>query len=172
MVGEEYEALLQSALEDQAQHYEGEISRLYAELTAEQVDHNTMSAEEVRDVALLREEIDHLRRKIEETGRELLDMQAQEASHRATPQSLLREQQAAQDLPKSMQEECSKERAQNQTQVEELEQQIADLTANQRMMEQFSQNGELANAQIWGTGEASPSKNGKRGKKVRKNGRR
>jgi hypothetical protein len=27
MIGEEYEALLQSALEDQAQHYEGEIMR-------------------------------------------------------------------------------------------------------------------------------------------------
>ena len=38
MIGEEYEALLQSALEDQAQHYEGEITRLRAELTAENVD--------------------------------------------------------------------------------------------------------------------------------------
>ena len=45
MIGEEYEALLQSALEDQAQHYEGEMSRLHAQFTAEQIDKNSMTDE-------------------------------------------------------------------------------------------------------------------------------
>jgi hypothetical protein len=166
MIGEEYEALLQSALEDQSQHYEGEIMRLRATLTAEQVDAESMTKEELEEIESIRKEIAERRAEIDRISRELLDSQAQEAGYRATSQRLLREQQVSQDLLKKIREDSSREHAQGNMQVEELELQIADLTANFRMRDQFS--GELSNAQIYGTtgNEAKPNKKG--GKKSRR----
>jgi hypothetical protein len=65
MIGEEYEALLQSALEDQAQHYEGEITRLRAELTAAVVDQSSMTPNEQTVVEAVRGDRDRLRHDIE-----------------------------------------------------------------------------------------------------------
>lgn len=166
MIGEEYEALLQSALEEQAQHYEGEITGLRATLTAQQVDQESMTPEETSKIKSLREQIAALRADIDRAGRELLDSQAQEAGHRATSQRLLREQRVAQDLLTKIQQEALSEHEQGRMQIEELELQIADLTANHRMMQQFSQNDDLKNAQIFGTEQSSPkSKKGKKPKK-------
>jgi BRCA1-associated protein len=151
MIGEEYEALLQSALEDQAQHYQGEISRLRAALTAEQVDMDSLTKEEFEDIEALKSEINELRAELDIVGRDLLDAQAQEAGHRADSQRLLREQQVAHDLLRTIQEESNREQEQGKRQVEELDQQIVDLTANLRMRHQFSQDQELTNAQIFGT---------------------
>jgi hypothetical protein len=166
MIGEEYEALLQSALEDQAQHYEGEIMRLRAALTAEQVDAESMTKAELEETESIKTEIAELRAEIDRVSRGLLDSQAQEAGYRATSQRLLREQQVSQDMLKKLREDISREHAQGNMQVEELELQIADLTANFRMRDQFS--GELSNAQIYGTtgNEAKPNKKG--GKKSRR----
>jgi len=150
MIGEEYEALLQSALEEQAQHYEGEITRMLATLTAEHVDPSSMTHAEKITVDNLRAEIDKLRSSIERVSRELLDGQAQEAGHRTTSQRLLREQQVSQELLKKIREETAREQEERRHQIEELEQQIADLTANQQMRDQFSQDEELSNAQISG----------------------
>jgi hypothetical protein len=164
MIGEEYEALLQSALEDQAQHYEGEITHLRARLTAENVDHSTMTAGEGREIESLQSEIANLRSEIDRVSRELLDSQAQEAGHRATSQRLLREQQVVQELLLKIRTETTKEHDEGQLQVEELEQQIADLTANQRMRDQFSQDEELQQAQIWGTANNNNDNNNKSNK--------
>jgi BRCA1-associated protein len=168
MIGEEYEALLQSALEEQAQHYEGEIIRLRAELTAAQVDRDSITVEELEEIECIRMDITKLRSRIDYTSRELLDYQSQEAGHRATSQRLLREQQNAQELLMKIRELCFSEHELGRTQVDELEQQIADLTANQRMRHQFSQDEELANAQICGTSGELQSRTGKKGKKTRR----
>jgi hypothetical protein len=167
MIGEEYEALLQSALEDQAQHYEGEIMRLRADLTAEQVDAESMTKEELGLIESIKTEIAEFRAEIDRVSRELLDSQAQEAGNRATSQRLLREQQVSQALLKKICEDTNREHQQGNMQVEELEQQIADLTANQRMRDQFSHSDELQNAQIFGTTSAEP-KSSKKGKKTRR----
>lgn len=166
MIGEEYEALLQSALEEQAQHYEGEITRLRAELTAEQVDEAAMSETELREIEDLKADIGSLRCDIDHLGRSLLGVQGQEAGHRAASQRLLREQGVAKDLLAKIREEAGKEHDKGNQQVEELEQQIADLTANLRMRHQFSQDQELSNAQIFGT--TSRASSSKRGKKSRR----
>ncbi len=50
---------------------------------------------------------------------------------------------------KKLREDVSREHAQGRAQVEELELQIADLTANFRMRDQFSK--ELSNTQIYCT---------------------
>jgi len=168
MIGEEYEALLQSALEDQAQHYEGEITRLRAELTAENVDAQAMTKEEAKEIDNLRGDVARFRNEIDRLSRQLLDAQAQEAGHRADSQRLLREQSVANDLLDKIKEEASRENMEGQMQVDDLEQQIADLTANLRMRDQFSQNNELNNAQIFGTTSALNPKSGKRGKKLRR----
>ena len=168
MIGEEYEALLQSALEEQAQHYEGEITSLRAHLAAEQVDQNAMTPAEAAEIDSWQKEIGILREKIERAGRELLLLQAQQAGHRATSQRLLREQRVAQDLLTKIREESAMEYEQGRVQIEELEQQIADLTANQKMMQQFSQNEDLKNSQIFGASEQSPNPKAKKGKTKRK----
>lgn len=168
MIGEEYEALLQSALEDQAQHYEGEITRLRAELTAENADAQAMTKEEAKEIDELKEDVARFRTEIEHLSRQLLDAQAQEAGYRAESQRLLREQSVAKDLLDKIKEETARENMEGQMQVDELEQQVADLTANLRMRRQFSQDGELSNAQIVGTTGTSSTKSTKRGKKIRR----
>eukprot|EP00977_Amphora_coffeiformis_P005847 scaffold1225_cov164-Amphora_coffeaeformis.AAC.23 len=174
MIGEEYEALLQSALEEQAQHYEGELTRLRAQLTAEHVDRSVMTPAETAEVEVLQAEISTLRLNLDHVSRELLDAQALEAAQRATSANLLRQQQVAQDLVQQLEKETADERALGRQQVDELEQQIADLTANQRMRHQFTENEELQQAQIWGMTASNNSNNnngagkGKNGKKQRR----
>jgi len=166
MIGEEYEALLQSALEEQAQHYEGEMTALRARLTEDNLDQSTMTPEEAAEIEQLHLEAATFRVEIDKVGRELLEWQGKEAGHRAKSQSLLREQQIVQDLLNTIKEETAKEHADGTLQVEELEQQIADLTANQRMRDQFSQDEELQQAQIWGM--TSENNRNKKGKKARR----
>jgi BRCA1-associated protein len=168
MIGEEYEALLQSALEEQAQHYEGEITWLRATLTAQQVDQESMTPDEAAEIDILKKQIAALRTDIDHAARELLDLQAQEAGHRATSQRLLREQRVTQDLLSKVREEAGSEHEEGRVQIEELELQIADLTANQRMMQQFSQNEDLKNSQIFGTEQSPQPSKTKKGKKLRK----
>lgn len=166
MIGEEYEALLQSALEDQAQHYEGEISRLHAQFTAEQIDKNSMTELEMVEIEKLKGDIQHLRDELNILSRNLLDMQAQEAGHRAASQRLLREQGVAKDLLDKIREETEKEHQQGKLLVEDLEQQVADLTANLRMRHQISQDQELSQAHIYGTVSTNSKQNNvKRGNK-------
>jgi hypothetical protein len=164
MIGEEYEALLQSALEEQAQHYEGKISRLLAALTAETVDASRITAREQSVIDDLHRDIHRVQAEIDAVSRELLDAQAQEAGHRATSNRLLREQQVAEDLLKKVHEETLREQQEGRRQMEELELQIADLTANQRMRDQFSQDEELSNAQIFGTSSSAQKQHKKGGK--------
>ena len=174
MIGEEYEALLQSALVDQAQHYEGEMSRLHAQFTSEQIDEDSMTMDEKANIDRLKGEIRHLRDELNVMGRNLLDMQAQEAGHRAASQRLLREQGIAKDLLDKIREEAEKENQQGKYVVEDLEQQVADLTANLRMRHQISQDEELSQAQIYGTVTTSTKQaGGKRsgGKKSRRSNR-
>ena len=157
MIGEEYEALLQSALEDQAQHYEGEIARLRAELTTQLVDQESLTPGEQREIDEVRSDIERIRRENDDTSRLLLDAQAQEAEFRVTSQQLLGEQQEANEMIKSIEEEARQENEFGKIQIEDLEQQVSDLTANLRMRHQFSQSEELNNAQIFGT-DSKPGK--------------
>lgn len=169
MVGAEYEALLQSALEDQAMHYEGEIAKLRAELTTALVDKESLIPEESEEIERERTEIEKVRREIYGASKELLEAQAQEAAMRATSQKLLSEQQVSTDLLKKIQDEHRMENEMGKQQIEDLEQQIADLSANLRMRQQFSESQELNNAQIFGTTPSAADSNSKgsakRGKK-------
>mmetsp|Transcript_19867 Transcript_19867/g.36104 ORF Transcript_19867/g.36104 Transcript_19867/m.36104 type:complete len:577 (+) Transcript_19867:89-1819(+) len=168
MIGEEYEALLQSALEDQAQHYEGEITRLRAELTAENVDARTVTNEEAREIDILKGDVARFRGEIDRLSRQLLDAQAQEAEYRADSQRLLREQQVSTDLLDKIREETRRENMEGRIQVDDLEQQVADLAANLKMRKQFSQSNELSNAQIFGTTSTPNPKADRKGKKTRR----
>jgi hypothetical protein len=163
MIGEEYEALLQSALEDQALHYEGEISHLRASLTAALVDERTMNAEEQHEADALKADIADFQEKIEQAGRDLIQIQAQEANYRQASQLLLTEQQEANEVLREIEEQSRLESELGKMKIEDLETQISDLTANLRMRNQFSQNHELSNAQIFGTsGEKKSAKKGKK----------
>jgi len=167
MIGDEYEALLQSALEEQAQHFEGEITSTRARLTQENMDESTITPEEAAEIAQLKQEIASFRNEVDRVGRELVDWQGKEAGHRAKSQKLLREQQVVTELLRNLKEEIAKERQNGTLQVEELELQIADLKANQKMRHQFSQDQELQQAQIWGMSSDTPNRN-KKGKKARR----
>ena len=168
MIGEEYEALLQSALDEQAQHYEGAMSRLRAELTTEQIDRGAMTKLEIEESDCLKKAIAKNQSEIETTARQVLDLQGQEAGYKASSQRLLKEQGVAKELLEKIREEASNEHEQGRMQVEELEQQIDDLTGNLKMRQQFSQDRELSNAQIFGTASANNKKPKRGGKKSRR----
>ena len=167
MIGEEYEALLQSALEDQAQHYEDEITRLRAKHTDLLVDRDNIIPEEGGEIEELRIQIRVTREAIENESKEFIDAQAEEVELRALSARLVSEQNESNELLKKIEEERRRENAEGKLQIEDLEQQIADLSANLRMRQQFSQNNELSNAQIFGTTHVQESRNsgGRRGKK-------
>ena len=167
MIGQEYEALLQSALEDQAQHYEGEITRLRAELTCSTIDKDSLSVAEKQEILELENEIESLKKDIDESTRELLTAQAQESHLRAASQLLLKECQSLKEEMKEIEKQTEQENEWGKMQVEDLEQQVSDLTANLRMRREFSQNQELNRAQIFGTSSSSNDNNSnkKRGKK-------
>ncbi|KAL3942902.1 MAG: hypothetical protein SGBAC_002974 [Bacillariaceae sp.] len=173
IIGEEYEVLLQSALEDQAQYYEGEITHLRAELTGEFLDSATLSEKELREIEELKHEIETLRQEIDVTGQDYVQSKEQEAVQRNTSQHLLREQQEANKLLKEIESDAKEEADKGKLQVEDLEQQVSDLTANLRMMQQFSQNSELQKAQLFGTTTTTSSNGSKRrGKKKGRKSRR
>lgn len=179
MIGEEYEALLQSALEDQAQHYEGEITRLRADLAASLVDQTTLSSQEQEEMDTLTKEISQLRLDIETTRRSLLDAQAQEAKQRAKSHRLLKEQQEAHEVIQKIESESKQEAYQGRMQMEELEQQVKDLTANLKMRQRFSKHEEWNQADIVFGADTNNNHNhnnnaggrsgGKRGKKKSRN---
>jgi Zn-finger in ubiquitin-hydrolases and other protein len=150
MISEEYEALLYSALEDQVQHYRGEMSRLQARLAEDQLDTTIMTGAEQHELDRLHHEIAALRRKVDVEAKKLLDARAQEARERETSQRLLKEHQVSKDMFQRLQTEIAAEAQQGQMEIEDLEQQIADLTANQRMMHEFSTSDDLRNSQIIG----------------------
>jgi hypothetical protein len=124
IVGEEYEALLQSALEDQAQHFELEIAHLGAQLASEAIDMRKMSAEQMEEVKMLEKEISELRADLELLSREYVEIQAQEAGHRGKSNILLREQGVTKQLIDKIREEASREHREGTQMVEELEQQV------------------------------------------------
>ena len=175
-IGEEYEALLQSALEDQAQHYEGEITSLITALTAQRVDDEKVTDAEAAEVGRLRKEIESLRSDAERLGRDLIESQGQEAGLRASSQRLLREQQVSKSVLDKILEEAAAQRKDGQAQMEELQMQIVDLEANIRMMEKIRREAELSEAQILGTtslpesgsGERRSGKKGKKGRRSRR----
>ena len=161
MITEEYEALLRSALEEQAQHYEGEITRRIAEISAEEVDDSRISEEEKFVIKSLHDDIESRRQQVEHLSTQLLDCQAQEAGYRAQNKVLLREANIAKACLEQIQNDAQHEQDEYRKQMEELEFQVLDLTNNIKMRRQIAQNyGELlTNAQIFGTsGEESANK--------------
>jgi len=134
-----------------------------------------MSQEELREIEELKNDIENLRKEIDVTSQDYVQCKEQEAIQRNRSQRLLREQQEAKGLLKEIEKDAKEEAEKGKLQVEDLEQQISDLTANLRMMQQFSQNEELQKAQIFGTTTATPSNSSgskRRGKKKGRNSRR
>jgi hypothetical protein len=168
MVGEQYEAMLQSALEDQALHYQGEISRLEAELAAETVNVATLSPAELKQIETLERNIADMREGVEKMSRYLIDAQAEEASHRAKANILLREQSIASKLLDKIRQDFELEQKRGEQQIEELKQQISDISANIRLQERIAKNGNLKEAHIFGTSDV-PVKEKSKKRSSRKN---
>ena len=171
MISLEYEALLQSALEDQAQHFEGEISRLQTELAASRLQDTLISDKESREIDALRKDCERLNGEVESLSSALLDLQTEESKHRATSQKLLRDQTISKDLLEKIRTDTAKEIESSDEMFEDLQMQISDLTANIRMMQQIAVDEELSQAQIFGT-TGSVKENKHRGKKSRRGNRR
>lgn len=170
MISLEYEALLQSALEDQAQHFEGEISRLRAEFATKRLQDTQISDRESREINALREDCERLTSEVDKLSSTLLDMQTEEAKHRATSQKLLRDQTVSKDLLEKIRMDTTKELESSNELFEDLQLQISDLTANIRMMQQIAVDDELNQAQIFGTTGGVKEKK-QRGKKSRRSNR-
>lgn len=172
MISEEYEALLQSALEDQAQHYQGEISRLRAQSATARMQESVISERESREIDALRMDSERLKHDLEKLSSALLEDQRTEAKYRSLSQRLLREQSISKELLENIRNKTAAVLDQGKQRVDDLEMQIADLDANLRMISQFAANKELNQAQICGTvgGVAAAERKGKkqRGKQDRR----
>ena len=170
VLSQEYEALLQSALEDQSQHYEGEIARLRADLALSLIEETKLSDRESREIDALKRDSDRLKHEVEELSSILLTAQTSETMHRSISQRLLREQSISKELLDRLQNEIAREHENGKLRTEDLEMQITDLAANIRMMQEFAENEELSQAQIVGTigGEQEGNNKKQRGKKNRR----
>lgn len=169
LIGEIYEALLSSALEDQSQHYEGELVRLRAELAAGEV--RQVTPEEKSEIDLLTDAICQLRIDADKLSKENLDIVGQEAGYRASYERQLREQQVQKQLYERIKLETARERAEGELQIEELEQQLRDLNAYLKIQQEVSQNQEVRNSRILfgtSTNNQKSSKPGISGKKTRR----
>eukprot|EP00804_Cyclotella_cryptica_P024502 CCRYP_021147-RA/>CCRYP_021147-RA protein AED:0.02 eAED:0.02 QI:68/0/0.5/1/0/0/2/0/734 len=154
MVSQEYEALLQSALEDQAMHFEGEISHLRAELASSRIKHfEKISDREARQIKALRNDSERLKQEIEILSSALLEMQAEESKDRALSQKLLREKSISKELLDQLQKDIGSEHELCKMRMDDLDLQIEDLTANLRMRTRIARNEELSHAQIFGTAD-------------------
>jgi hypothetical protein len=177
MIGQEYEALLQSALEDQAQHYQGEISHLRAELATSRMQDSEITDRESREIEALRMDSERLKQDMEKLSSALLEEQRKEAKNRSLSQRLLREQSISKELLENIRKETATVIEQGKQRADDLEMQINDLSANLRMMSQFAVNEELNKAQICGTiggvnsgGEKVGKQRGKQARRGRKRG--
>jgi hypothetical protein len=175
MISEEYEALLQSALEDQAMHFEGEISHLRAQLaTARMKQSECITENEAREINALRRDSERLQCEVEKLSTALLEIQSEESKSRALSQKLLREQSISKELLEKMRHDIRYEHDTCRQRMDDLELQIEDLTANLRLRTEISQSEELNEAQIFGTvgGSKDSSSSGKKkGKKSLRFGR-
>ena len=158
VVGEEYQILLQSALEDQAQHFDLEIAHLTAQLASELADKEQASDQQMNEIQVLEKEITDLKNDIEVLSRDYIHVQAEEVNLRAQSNSLLREQSVTKQLKEKIRADIAREHEEGRQEVEELEQQISDLEANIRMRRQIAKDEELSNAQIYGTVEKMTTK--------------
>jgi hypothetical protein len=174
MVSEEYEALLQSALEDQAMHFEGEISHLRAELASSRMKHSgSISERDTCEINSLRKDSERLKCEVENLSTALLEIQTEESQCKAWSQKLLREQSISKELLERLRNEIRSEHDSCRQRMDDLELQIEDLIANLRMRTQIAQSEELNQAQIVGTvgGTKDTSNSKKKGKKSLRFGR-
>ena len=154
----------------QSQHFEGEISRLRAEFAASRLQETQISDRESREIDALRKDCERLNSEVDKLSSTLLDLQTEEAKHRATSQKLLRDQTISKDLLEKIRMDTKKELESADEMFEDLQLQITDLTANIRMMQQIAVDDELNQAQIFGTTGGAKEKK-QRGKKSRRSKR-
>jgi hypothetical protein len=170
MISQEYEALLQSALEDQAQHYEGEITRLRADLASSRMQNiQHMSDRETREIQALRKDSERLRNDLDHLTSALVGVQTEEAKQRSLSQRMLREQSIAKELLEKLRSETRIENKTCRQRMDDLDLQIADLKANLRVRYEIAKDEELSQAQIFGTagGDKESGSGKKKGKKSR-----
>jgi hypothetical protein len=170
MISEEFEALLHSALDDQSQHYEGEISRLRATLASSRMQGVQISDRESREIHALQKNIESLLLESEKLSAVLLEAQTNELKLKSTSQRLLREQSVSKALLEKIHQETMTEHESGKLRLEDLEMQVADLTANLRMMAQLKE--EEIGGTICGTvGGENDGKQQKKKKGKKKGGR-
>ena len=170
MISEEFEALLRSALDDQSQHYEGEISRLRATLASSRMQGVQISDRESREIHALQKNIESLLLESEKLSAVLLEAQTNELKLKSISQRLLREQSVSKALLEKIHQETMKEHESGKLRLEDLEMQVADLTANLRMMAQLKE--EEIGGTICGTvGGMNDGKQQKKKKGKKKGGR-
>jgi hypothetical protein len=169
MISQEYEVLLHSALEDQAIHFEGEISHLRAQLASSRMKNfNHLSDKEAREINALRNDNERLKRELNNLSSVLLESQTNESKSRALSQKLLREQSISKELLERLRKDISEERNTCRQRLDELDMEIEDLTANLRMMSQIAGSEELSQAQIVGTAGGDKDDSSTNKKKSRK----
>ena len=167
----EYEVLLQSAIEEQAMHYEALIAKMCSDLAAASLDTEKITDHEATEVNAIQSDIQLIRKKIEGMTGTLVSLRAQQTSYQGASKQLIRDQNAMKDKLLDLQKEATCEQKIGEAKSQELEQQISDLSAFVSMRQQISNDLELREAQIVST-VLSRSSKPKRKLSSKKKGRR
>lgn len=165
MIGEQYEALLQSALEDQALHYEGEISHLQADLASQSINVGQISKEDMKEIESLENTIEELRANLDDMSRKYVEAQAEETEHRTKANALLKEQALSKQILDKLREDFEQEKEAGSQLLDDMEQQISDICANIRIRNQIANDKDLREADIFGTSSAPKPKQSSKSRK-------
>ena len=157
MISAEYEVLLQSALEDQAMYFEALIAKMCSEFAADNLDRDKITDEEAAELYEIQNDIQSLQKKIDCMTTSLVRTQRQQASYQTRAKKLIKEQDEMKSRLINLKEEAIREQREGELKIEELEQQISDLTAFASMRQQITNDSELREAQIVST-VMSPTK--------------
>ena len=121
-VGEEYKALLRSALEDCASYYEGEISRIAGELMAEGVAEGSLvAAQELAEMWALQRAIAGLEEEASAISAWIVEEQHEKCRERDRMTRLLWGQQLARNKIREVSELVALEQTKCMAKVQELE---------------------------------------------------
>ena len=153
LISDEYEALLSSALEEQARHWDEVVARKKTELTVKLLDIDGSSNSRSNSNAIvsdLREEIQKLTSSIQEIQKNTVLQLHNERVLKLQTSKLMTAQQKLNCKYESKLEAQNNTKQQHRTQLDDLHQQISDLKAFVFMQKQVKKDDSLKGSSVIG----------------------
>ncbi|CAM9805340.1 unnamed protein product [Chrysoparadoxa australica] len=127
-VAREYDLLVALQLEEQQRYFEEQMAKMIAEVAEQRANEEAFTEEERAEVAVMKESIGDLERRLEELMGQLREEQESVRVVMARNQELSRRQQGCKQQVAEARSEAKRLKGQCDSQVAELEQQVSDLS--------------------------------------------